>query len=140
MIVAGSLPLPATDRKLAGEKGNPKVPPSPPCNQGTRSGGFALPGMRHHPMQNLTSAADDMTATAIPIAAADLTKLQILNQTNISALGQANPMQQSVLKLLQLDSNSLPARTLPKVSYRRILLPVHRPHRPARTPALIASR
>jgi|SRR5664279_1005661 hypothetical protein len=26
------LPLPATDRKLAGEKGNPKVPPSPPCN------------------------------------------------------------------------------------------------------------
>jgi hypothetical protein len=91
-------------------------------------------------MQNLTSAADDMTATAIPIAAADLTKLQILNQTNISGLGQANPMQQSVLKLLQPDSSSLPAGTLPKVSYRRILLPVYRPHRPARTLALIASR
>ena len=91
-------------------------------------------------MQNLTSAADDMTATAIPIAAADLTKLQILNQTNISGLGQANPMQQSVLKLFQPDSSSLPAGTLPKVSYRRILPPVHRPHRPARTLALIASR
>ena len=52
-------------------------------------------------MQNLTSAANDMTATAIPIAAADLTKFQILNQASIPALAQANPMQQSVLKLLQ---------------------------------------
>jgi len=91
-------------------------------------------------MQNLTSAAGDMTATAIPIAVADLTVFQILNQTNISALGQANPIEQSVLKLPQPDSSSLPTGTLPKVFYRRILLPVHRPHRPARTPALIASR
>jgi hypothetical protein len=57
--------------------------------------------MLHHPMQNLTSAADDMTATGIPNAVADLTKFQILNQTSISVLAQADPMQQSVLKLLQ---------------------------------------
>jgi len=72
-------------------------------------------------MQNLTSAADDMTATDIPIAVADLTKFQILNQTSIPALAQANPMQQSVLKLLQPDSSSLPTGSLPKVFYRPIL-------------------
>jgi flagellin len=52
-------------------------------------------------IQNLTSASSDIMSTDIPTAVANLTKFSILNQTGISALAQANQMQQSVLKLLQ---------------------------------------
>ncbi len=52
-------------------------------------------------VQNLTSAEDGITAADIPSTVANLTKYQILSQTGISALAQANQMQQSVLKLLQ---------------------------------------
>ncbi len=52
-------------------------------------------------IQNLTSAESDITSADIPTEVANLTKYSILNQTGISALAQANQMQQSVLKLLQ---------------------------------------
>ncbi len=52
-------------------------------------------------IQNLTSAQSDITSADIPTEVANLTKYSILNQTGISALAQANQMQQSVLKLLQ---------------------------------------
>jgi flagellin len=52
-------------------------------------------------VQNLTSAEDGITAADIPAAVANLTKYSILNQTAISALSQANQMQQSVLALLK---------------------------------------
>ncbi len=51
--------------------------------------------------QNLSSAQDGIQAADITQTVADLTKYQILSQTGISALAQANQMQQSVLKLLQ---------------------------------------
>jgi flagellin len=52
-------------------------------------------------IQNLTSAQSDITSADIPTEVANLTKYSILNQTGISALAQANQMQQAVLKLLQ---------------------------------------
>ena len=52
-------------------------------------------------IQNLTSAESSITSADIPTEVANLTKYSILNQTGISALAQANQMQQSVLKLLQ---------------------------------------
>jgi len=52
-------------------------------------------------IQNLTAAQDSMQAADIPTEVANLTKYTILEQTGISALAQANQMQQSVLKLLQ---------------------------------------
>jgi flagellin len=52
-------------------------------------------------IQNLTSAQSDITSADIPTEVANLTKFSILNQTGISALAQANQMQQAVLKLLQ---------------------------------------
>ncbi len=52
-------------------------------------------------VQNLTSAQSDITSADIPTEVANLTKYSILNQTGISALAQANQMQQAVLKLLQ---------------------------------------
>ena len=52
-------------------------------------------------IQNLTSAESDITSADIPTEVANLTKYSILNQTGISALAQANQMQQAVLKLLQ---------------------------------------
>ena len=52
-------------------------------------------------IQNLTSAQSAITSADIPTEVANLTKYSILNQTGISALAQANQMQQSVLKLLQ---------------------------------------
>jgi flagellin len=52
-------------------------------------------------IQNLTSAESDITSADIPMEVANLTKFSILNQTGISALAQANQMQQNVLKLLQ---------------------------------------
>jgi len=52
-------------------------------------------------VQNLSAAEDGIRAADIPSEVANLTKYSILNQTAISALAQANNMQQSVLKLLQ---------------------------------------
>jgi len=51
--------------------------------------------------QNLSSAEDGIQAADITQTVANLTKYQILSQTGISALAQANQMQQNVLKLLQ---------------------------------------
>lgn len=50
---------------------------------------------------NLTSAQDSITATDYGQAASNLSTYQILSQTGISALAQANSVQQEVLKLLQ---------------------------------------
>jgi flagellin len=50
---------------------------------------------------NLTSAQDSIDATNYGQAASNLSKFQILSQTGISALAQANSVQQEVLKLLQ---------------------------------------
>jgi flagellin len=50
---------------------------------------------------NLTSAQQSITATDYGQAASNLSKYQILSQTGISALAQANSVQQEVLKLLQ---------------------------------------
>lgn len=52
-------------------------------------------------VQNLTSAQDTITAADIPTTVANMSKYSILEQTGISALAQANQMQQLVLKLLQ---------------------------------------
>src|ERR1019366_3754933 len=84
--------LPAA-RKLAGEKGNPKVPPSPPCNPGRTSGGCALPGM-------LNQAPDPEPDKHLGPGAGG---------PDAAERAQAAPA----------DSSSLPAGTLPKVSYRR---------------------
>ena len=51
--------------------------------------------------QNLSAAQDGIQSADITQTVANLTKYQILSQTGISALAQANQMQQSVLKLLQ---------------------------------------
>ncbi len=51
--------------------------------------------------QNLSSAEDGIQAADITQTVANLTKYQILSQTGISALAQANQVQQNVLKLLQ---------------------------------------
>ena len=51
--------------------------------------------------QNLSAAEDGFRSADITQEVANLTKYQILSQTGISALAQANQMQQSVLKLLQ---------------------------------------
>ena len=50
---------------------------------------------------NLTSAQNNVLATNYGQAASDLAKYQVLSQTGISALAQANSVQQEVLKLLQ---------------------------------------
>lgn len=50
---------------------------------------------------NLTAAQNNITATDFGQAASDLSKFQVLSQTGISALAQANSVQQEVLKLLQ---------------------------------------
>jgi flagellin len=50
---------------------------------------------------NLTSAQNSVKATDYGQAATNLSKYQILSQTGISALAQANSVQQEVLKLLQ---------------------------------------
>ncbi len=52
-------------------------------------------------VQNLTSAMDGITAANIGQEVANMTKFNVLNQTGIAALQQANQSQQSVLKLLQ---------------------------------------
>lgn len=50
---------------------------------------------------NLTAAEDSIRATDYAQAASNLSKFQVLSQTGISALAQANSAQQAVLKLLQ---------------------------------------
>ena len=50
---------------------------------------------------NLAAAQNSIMATDYGQAASDLSKYQILSQTGISALAQANSVQQEVLKLLQ---------------------------------------
>ena len=50
---------------------------------------------------NLTAAENNIRATDYGQAASDLSKYQVLSQTGISALAQANSVQQEVLKLLQ---------------------------------------
>jgi flagellin len=50
---------------------------------------------------NLTSAQSNVLATNYGQAASDLAKYQVLSQTGISALAQANQVQQEVLKLMQ---------------------------------------
>jgi flagellin len=50
---------------------------------------------------NLTAAQDTIRATDYGQAASNLSKFQVLSQTGISALAQANSVQQEVLKLLQ---------------------------------------
>lgn len=50
---------------------------------------------------NLTAAQNNISATDYGQAASDLSKYQVLSQTGISALAQANSVQQEVLKLLQ---------------------------------------
>jgi len=52
-------------------------------------------------VQNLTSAQDQIMSANIAQTVADMSKYQILNQTGISALAQANASQQSVLSLLR---------------------------------------
>jgi hypothetical protein len=52
-------------------------------------------------VQNLSAAEDGIRAADIPSEVANLTKYNILSQTGISALAQANQMQQSVLSLLK---------------------------------------
>jgi flagellin len=50
---------------------------------------------------NLTSASNDVTATDYSSATSQMSKDEILMQTGISALAQANSTQQMVTKLLQ---------------------------------------
>ena len=50
---------------------------------------------------NLTAAEDNIRATDYGQAASNLSKFQVLSQTGISALAQANSVQQEVTKLLQ---------------------------------------
>jgi len=50
---------------------------------------------------NLTSAENSVRATNYGQATSDLAKYQVLSQTGISALAQANSTQQEILKLLQ---------------------------------------
>jgi flagellin len=52
-------------------------------------------------VQNITSSEDSITAADIPTLVANLNKYNILEQTGIAALAQANSNQQAVLKLLQ---------------------------------------
>jgi flagellin len=50
---------------------------------------------------NLTSASNAIQATNYGQATSDLAKYEVLSQTGISALAQANTVQQEILKLLQ---------------------------------------
>ncbi len=51
--------------------------------------------------ENLTSASSAIMSTDYGQATSDMAKYQVLSQTGISALAQANSVQQEVLKLLQ---------------------------------------
>ena len=51
--------------------------------------------------ENVTSAQNAVQATDYAAASSNMSKYEILSQTGISALAQANSMQQEVTKLLQ---------------------------------------
>ena len=51
--------------------------------------------------ENLTSASSSVLSTDYGAATTNMAKFQVLSQTGISALAQANSVQQEVLKLLQ---------------------------------------
>jgi flagellin len=51
--------------------------------------------------ENLTSASSNILSTNYGQATSDLAKYEVLSQTGISALAQANTVQQEILKLLQ---------------------------------------
>ncbi|HLH09702.1 MAG TPA: flagellin [Terriglobales bacterium] len=61
----------------------------------------AATNVMNNQVQNLSAAEDGIRAADIPAEVANLTKYNILSQTGISALAQANQMQQSVLSLLK---------------------------------------
>ena len=50
---------------------------------------------------NLTSAEDSVRSTNYGQATSNMASLQVLSQTGISALAQANSVQQEILKLMQ---------------------------------------
>lgn len=50
---------------------------------------------------NLTSAESSIRSTNYGQATSDMAKFQVLSQTGISALAQANSVQQEILKLMQ---------------------------------------
>lgn len=58
-------------------------------------------GVINNQVQNLSAAEDGIRAADIATEVANMTKFNILNQTGISALTQANQMQQGVLSLLR---------------------------------------
>ena len=51
--------------------------------------------------QNIVAAQNAVQATDYATASSNMSKYEILSQTGISALAQANSMQQEVTKLLQ---------------------------------------
>lgn len=61
----------------------------------------AISGVETTQSENLASAQNSVTATDYTQATSQLSKFNILTQTGISALAQANSTQQAVLKLLQ---------------------------------------
>ncbi len=61
----------------------------------------AASGVASVESENLTAAEDNIRATNYGQATSDLAKYEVLSQTGISALAQANSVQQEVLKLLQ---------------------------------------
>lgn len=61
----------------------------------------AISGVETTQSENLSSAENSILATDYTKATSELSKFQILTQTGISALAQANSTQQAVTKLLQ---------------------------------------
>ena len=61
----------------------------------------AAAGVANTAEVNLTSASNAIQATNYGQATSDLAKYEVLSQTGISALAQANTVQQEILKLLQ---------------------------------------
>jgi flagellin len=61
----------------------------------------AITGVATTQQENITSAQNAVQATDYAQASTDLSKYEILSQTGISALAQANSLQQEVTKLLQ---------------------------------------
>ena len=61
----------------------------------------AVSGVESTQQTNVISAENSITQTDYGQASSDLSKYEILSQTGISALAQANSVQQEVLKLLQ---------------------------------------
>ena len=61
----------------------------------------AATNVMNNQVQNLSNAQDGITAADIGKEVANMTKFNVLQQTGIAALQQANQAQQSILKLLQ---------------------------------------